>query len=1264
MNGTPRLRSAYPSTPGTVNRGGGSGGGLGSSNAKRNGSPGARSSPRPLRSIDEIQGNPAPPPSEPLIPTNLIDAPSQRMYALAVYGLLLVYRLYDWWTLVEEDTHSWLLFMKWVLIDFGFIYGIPMLKIPWLEWSDSTKFMACLVHACIDGMLMFRIPLPIEGWLLLMTKTLFDREMSISENSVRPASILHNASLIMGKQIINILPEGSVTMNPDQLPFCIGSGQPAVKIPMRFNQTRPQHIELLRFDFYTNTNETITLSSKELRHPVHLEDGVSLLNYVVKKPGLYRLQKVVDKTKLEVQRRMSDTLVVKCPKGSVKSSAANKCQGDLSDLTMEIEGTPPLKVVYRRTANSEQSIHHFQSIQPENFESPLLGSTRSSTLVVHGSNDVSWGQAHRISVPLNESMIPSGRWLYSIDEIHDAVGNVANFSSSSEEGEHNYPKGVHLEQEFIVHDRPIARFTGCDSQHPLKVASGRAAPLPVQYNPQGRAPDDISHTLSWKFSPLDTLTKNGDHGEKIVEEEHLARTLNDRPKIRVPGLYTLSGVKSKFCDGEVQEPASCLLLNPPEPQLSISSENINDKCAGKPIGLLVDLDLIGTPPFMVTYEITSRSGTESKSVRINGLRHQLELKPRDAGHFAYHFISIDDAVYKGQSLAGNELTLEQDVKPPASAALRVATKNIDACIEEPVQMDVDLFGEKPFTLDWELVHHGKRERFKQSNIEEDTFKIATAALLSGGEYTLALTSVQDKTGCKIFLNNAIKFNVRQQRPKAAFGQIEGRYKTVEVEGKSVKVPLRLSGQAPWTITYRNVNDADERHYTKIAKSTNDFISVDKNGIFELLDVRDEQCPGTVERKASTFQIDWVARPQIRVADTAVLVPDGNKWLKREVCEGDIDAVEVHLTGTPPYNVKYQVRHKPTQGSGSISNKEFDAALGLATISMETGKAGIYEYKFSDLSDGLYDHDSKKFTPLGLVQKVNGKPSAHFVKPGQSYKYCKDEIDGSEIIPIRLEGVPPFQLEIDIKHQSSSRPETVKIANIESNQYNFRMPDAARSLGIHQVSVRKIRDSRGCQQKTEYGAPHVQVQVYDVPSLYPRDSRQDYCVGERISYTLSGSAPFEIFYTFEGVERRAKSPTTVFKRIAEKPGNFTITGVSDKASECKARTKVSKYIHQMPSVRISQGKQVEVDIHEGGEAEILFEFWGTPPFEFTYTRSTNARKGHKSQVLETRREVSYEHSKTVQSSQEGTYEVVAIKDKYCSFSTQKADAGTRQKLLQF
>ncbi|KAG9229744.1 hypothetical protein BJ875DRAFT_488630 [Amylocarpus encephaloides] len=1261
MNATPRLRSAFPSTPSSGGRGVNQNANSGDSGG--NGGAGGQQSSL-LPGVPQEQKATMSPLSAPRVPVTLIDAPSQRMYTLAVYGLLSAWKLYDWWTLVEAETQSALLFVKWIFIDFVFLFGVPMLRIPWLEWSNATTSLAYVSHALATGMLMFRIPIPIEGWALLLAKTLYDKEMSISENSVSPARILHNASHIMGKQIINILPEGSVVMNPENLPLCLGNGHSTVTIPLQFNQTRPQHIQLLRIDLDTNANETVTLSSKEMKHSLQLEDGVLVINYVAKKTGLYRLHKVIDRTKLEVQRRMSDTLVVACPKGSIQSSVPNKCLGDLSNLTMQIQGTPPLHVVYSRFADEKRSIHRFQSIQPENFESPLLGGSASGTLILMGNQDVSWARASQINVPLNESMIHSGRWVYSIDEIRDASGNIVTYTYEADDGEHRHPKDAHLEQELTVHARPVVQLDGCDSRKPLLVASGKTTALPVMYTLPGRTPDDTSHTLNWKFSPLHTLTKGGDHGYEIAEEEFSARTAYHTPVIRDSGLYTLTGVKSQYCDGEVKEPASCLLVNPPEPQLSITSENINDKCAGMPIGLLVDLDLIGTPPFVVRYDVTTRTGTSSESLNVPGLRHQLQLKPQNAGHFKYRFTSVDDSVYKAHSLAGNGLTLEQDVKPPASASLRIPPETIDACIEEPVEMKVDLFGEKPFILEYELVHNGKRNRFKIPNIDTDIYKIQTDPLVNGGEYSLALTSIQDKSGCKIFLTSDVKFTVRRQRPKVSFGKIDGKRKTTVVEGQQVKLPLRLTGRPPWTVSYRCLNDSLVNLIIKTARSTNDHIDVSQQGVYEIMDISDDQCPGTVETKASTFEIDWVSRPRIKLADTAVLLPDDHKWLKREVCEGDIDAVEVHLIGTSPYHVKYQVRHKPETGSASIINKEFEAALGLATISMETSKAGKYEYKFSELSDALYDHDSKRFTPLVVEQIVNRKPSAHFVKPGQSYKYCKAELAGNEIIPIRLEGMPPFSLEVDIKHQSSSRPLTVKVANIESNRYDFIIPQPSLNLGMQHVSVRKVRDSRGCQQKTEYGAPHVQVQVYDVPTIHPTEARVDYCVGERIAYTLSGAAPFEISYSFEGVKRKAKSSATTFRRIAEKPGNFTITGVSDKASECKAITKISKIIHEMPSVRISKGRLVEVDIHEGGEAEILFEFWGTPPFEFTYTRSTNSRKGQKSQVLETRREVSHEYRMTIQSSQEGTYEVVAIKDKFCSFSTQKAETGGGQKLLQF
>jgi nucleoporin POM152 len=296
--------------------------------------------------------------------------------------------------------------------------------------------------------------------------------------------------------------------------------------------------------------------------------------------------------------------------------------------------------------------------------------------------------------------------------------------------------------------------------------------------------------------------------------------------------------------------------------------------------------------------------------------------------------------------------------------------------------------------------------------------------------------------------------------------------------------------------------------------------------------------------------------------------------------------------------------------------------------------------------------------LVLKQLVNAKPTASFMKPGQSFKYCMAEQDAEESIPISLLGKAPFYVELEIKHISGSMAETYTISTIHSNRYDIQIPRSHLRLGTQQVRIRTVRDSRGCQQTYDAGGPSVQVHLFDAPSIYPMDTRTDYCVGERLAYALSGTPPFEVSYDFGGTQRVAKSPTTNFRRIAESPGVFTITGIADKGSECRAAVNITKTIHPLPSVRISRGKQVQVDIHEGSEVEIEFEFWGTPPFEFTYTRSSNAKKGHHSAVLETRHDISYEPRKVIKAGLEGTYEVVAIKDKYCAFSMQQVERKDR------
>ncbi|KAL8673347.1 MAG: hypothetical protein Q9168_002226 [Polycauliona sp. 1 TL-2023] len=1263
MNGTPRLRSAYPSTP--------------QKGQERNGGDASASLPRvPLPTLSSPQHDP----QAPLIPFNFVDGPQQRLYIAFFYLGLTAWRLCDYYGLVSDETDSLWLFMKWVAIDSIFLYGLPGLKIPWLQWSSTSITMLFIAHAVFDAVLMFRIPIPLETWLIAFTRIFYDRELAVSERRVKPASVLHNSSLILGKQIIHILPEGSATLNPNRTAFCIDNFITSVSLPIQLNQTKPILVELLRVDLDTGLNETITIPAKEIRRLEKQAQKQSSvrdaahprsLQYPVKQTGLYRLQRVVDESKLEVQRRLSDTLVVQCPSAHMKSVPESKCIGDLSDFYLQVDATPPINIKYSKLYNGQENGHAVLSIPPKSPMSPLAIPRSSGALVARDSVanvDVSWARSQSTKISLNESLSTSGRWQYLVDEVQDGCGNTVNYAKHrlADSGRRRPANEGPLEQRFSVHERPRVALQSCDSQHPLKVPKGKSIRLPVQLSSTGRdSAEQGTHHLSYLFTPSAEVLPNQEHGQGAVLEDFKLEPHAAGHEVDEPGLYTLQSVESSHCAGEVLEPSSCLLSNPPEPTLNIETQVIPDRCAGNSVGLLVDLDLTGTPPFRVSYtERRSGGPVTPRTIETHLLHTQLELRPAHSGHYRYEFQHISDAIYREpRSLQDDRLSLEQDVKPPASARFLDAHPARKTCIGEPVSLGVQLLGDAPYKLEYELVHHGRRQKRKKDGIKDNIYTLTTDELSNGGEYSLALTAVTDKSGCKVSLEQETKIEVALQRPKAAFGLVEGQRNVLALEDKKVQIPLRLQGESPWTIQYRNLDHTAEAPTTALLRNSNDEIEVKAAGTYELVHVDDATCPGNVDAIANRFSVAWVPRPSVRVPESAAIGYQHDRFVKKGICEGDEDAVELVFTGTPPFDVEYTHHVKPERGSQSTSTKSFKAGINLASVKMVTAEAGSHQYKISKLSDLSYTHNSRKFSPVVIEQHVHSTPLATFSDGGKTYKYCKEEEAGGENVPISLKGSPPFHLEVEIRHHSSSKPELVTIPNVETHQYNLHIPHRLLALGTHAVRIRKVRDANGCQRRMDLGAPHVQVHVAEVPGITAQESRTDYCVGDRISYTLSGSPPFNVFYTFQGQERKASASTTNFRRLAESPGEFTITAITDQRSvDCKAHTSITKVIHEMPSVRVSKGRTATVDIHEGGEAEILFEFGGTPPFEFTYTRSSNPPRGKKSQVLDTKSDISYEHTKSVLASDEGIYEVVSIKDRFCAFSTQRVQGKSGQKLL--
>ena len=297
---------------------------------------------------------------------------------------------------------------------------------------------------------------------------------------------------------------------------------------------------------------------------------------------------------------------------------------------------------------------------------------------------------------------------------------------------------------------------------------------------------------------------------------------------------------------------------------------IPDVCAKKSVGLLVSLELTGTPPFRISYRIrTGRDKVELKVEEIHQLHSQLELKPSQEGHYIYEFLEFSDAIYReSKRLQGPQYTLEQDVKPGLDA--RFAQRSFETrkkCLDEPLWVDIEFRGEGPWHLDYEVIHNGQRRKQQETDIISRYHLLDVGPATTGGTYVIALTAVTDSTGCRIPLGGEAQIQVSQSQPKVAFGKIDGAYSVAALEGSKIKLPLRMQGVAPWFVAYVNGQKPDQLLKATL-RDHNAHLEVQGRGTYSLIEVYDALCPGTVTTTAKDFNIEWIARPTVDFATSS------------------------------------------------------------------------------------------------------------------------------------------------------------------------------------------------------------------------------------------------------------------------------------------------------------------------------------------------------------------------------------------------------------
>ncbi|CAO1627290.1 unnamed protein product [Sympodiomycopsis kandeliae] len=484
----------------------------------------------------------------PLIPLTVVDAPSQRLWAVSGLVLVQSYKLYL--LLTPEASLSLSL-----LLDLGVILVLSRLRIPRLDFSDAKWSTIGIALALLDWLLLggWRSALNLIGlgsistWISTFWSDTFSRPLGLSENRVRINDLIRPTSHLLGQHTIHILPYSTATFsNNAPSCHCIGNGVDQVKIPIFLNNTEPTVLQYSVTSFEDSTiktlhNFTIPKSSlisiggggSSTGHDALAGSGNEALSWrdeveeevigsqraagretagaggrhhgggtvarkadraasgmianayrssqqrifdlPISQVGRIKLERVVDKSKMDARISRSEVLIVQCPTTtftSIESSQEkeHRCPGEQTHLNIQVSGLAPLEVSYRRkfkpSANaprnpSSASQQEDQSLKISHISSSKLltsplygasadnaaaGNTPDDALAVvlnrrratsaardqqaenESKQDFSWAMTQTEVAPISLDLQTAGSYAYEIESVKDACGNTVGMA--------------------------------------------------------------------------------------------------------------------------------------------------------------------------------------------------------------------------------------------------------------------------------------------------------------------------------------------------------------------------------------------------------------------------------------------------------------------------------------------------------------------------------------------------------------------------------------------------------------------------------------------------------------------------------------------------------------------------------------------------------------------------------------------------------------------------------------------------------------------
>ncbi|KAJ1735076.1 hypothetical protein LPJ61_000738, partial [Coemansia biformis] len=907
------------------------------------------------------------------LPASVADLPSQRMYALAVLGLLVAWKLYDAISLtVDPGRTSFFLLLKWCALDTVLWYAAWRLHIPRMTVSARTMYALLAASAFVNLNLFFLsssvLTLAVKPVAVGIASSCLRTVRSVpwlgprlvGDSDLLIDSFELDEAHILGRHTIHILPHSLAHMNPLGKGHCIDtalaranpwywrytsallgtSHAPQTTIPVLVNGTKPASITYAHTSFETGLRQLHTIRNigalqMEASAVYPALGGWVLATYhlPVNDVGAYELHSVKDSKGLEFRTaaQAPQTIVVGCPKARLQWRE-DTLNADSFSVGSDGHASICQRADQSQLAAPGSSASGLIQVVAEGYEPLEMTIVR----LVNG---------HRETISL-DSVVPQ--------PAEDPAVPILE---------------LELNQ---IQRAAIARLSQFRARRSTYTVSDTFL-RPGEYVYKLEAIHDAAnHSVALADLSAKRMLESGQANEGKATSYMVRIQVHRRPTVAWDDR----------------------LLNSELP-LRLSSDRQRKAQHSLP------LKLSGAGPWTIAYEITLGADVERESATFSNPKGASIVAKRPG---TYRLLDVQDQHCSGEAERAN-ITLELAAAPTANISSSPIMAH-ECGGEIGALVDLELTGRPPFA-----VHYRERNlrfpnsrpitRVVRSQQRRHSFKVLPEL---AGTYELEFFRLEDDNYPS---GQSIATTLQQPihaQPSAKLDTMAGRIPAKACRGESLELPVRLKGQGPWELTY-NVVYENRRAARTVAGITDESHTIalgafDKPGEYtiELVQIKDGN-------KCTRDLLDVSTVIHVRESGPRVgfQCPVGGI----RVLDGEQAQMPIHVVGEFPVEVRYR---KLGDAAGdayksTIAQKSHGAAQTDAVAAYGPGEYELVSA--ADICAGTIDPQSARCSV-----HVEPKPSTWFITDGLQRDSVDAEAPGIWRLHETCEGAkapPAFEL---------------------------------------------------------------------------------------------------------------------------------------------------------------------------------------------------------------------------------------------------------------